>query len=100
MIDYIQRHIDWSLETFGEGAHTAGLIKHIKKELKEISAAPADLLEWIDIIILGIDGAWRSGHTAQEIAEALCRKQCINMYERDWPESFDEDEPIEHIKED
>jgi hypothetical protein len=38
-------------------------IKHIKKELDdEIAHDPLDLGEWIDVIILGLDGAWRTGH--------------------------------------
>ena len=47
-------------------------------------AKPNDLMEWIDIIVLGIDGAWRhcpAGLTNKEkadlIAQTLARKQSI-----------------------
>lgn len=95
MIGYIQNHIDWSRRTFGEGPHTQGLIKHIKKELDEIDAQPQDLEEWCDVIILGIDGAWRAGFTALEVAEALLRKQAKNA-QREWPQNVPDDQPIEH----
>ena len=65
---------EWSRETFGPGPRTNALIDHIKKELIEIEEKPYDLKEWIDIVILGLDGAWRSEHGPDEVAEALRAK--------------------------
>lgn len=90
--------MDWSRRTFGEGRKTLGLIKHIEKELEEIRAEPRDLEEWCDVMILGIDGAWRAGFTAEQIAWALEHKQAKNMA-REWPQNVPEDEPIEHKRE-
>lgn len=92
--EYIQRHKNWSLLTFGEGQRTEGLCKHIAKELDEIRQSPNDLMEWIDVIILALDGAWRSGYSPVEIVNALVQKQAIN-FERKWVQSG-EDEPTEH----
>lgn len=95
--EYIQRHKNWSLSTFGEGQRTEGLCRHIEKELSEIRKNPNDVFEWVDVIILAIDGAWRSGHSPLQIVNALVQKQAIN-FERKWSLSK-EDEPTEHIRE-
>ena len=93
---WLQKHIEWSRSTFGEGRRTEGLCKHIAKELDEIRAKPTDLMEWIDVIILAFDGAWRAGYTAPQIVLALISKQAIN-FQRKWvPQS--EDEPTEHLR--
>lgn len=97
LVDYILRHKAWSLATFGEGRKTKSIANHIRKELAEIEAEPNDLEEWIDVIILALDGAWRTGATESEIVAALERKQRINQL-RKWLIPVDEDEPIEHIR--
>lgn len=97
---WIKEHICWSLNTFGTSSRPEGIIKHIRKELHEIERSPEDLHEWIDVIILAVDGAWRQGYSAEQIIQALINKQLIN-FNRKWPSSTDqaEAEPTEHIKE-
>lgn len=51
----------WSEATFGPGPRTLGITAHIRKELQEIEDDPTDLTEWIDVAILALDGAWRTG---------------------------------------
>jgi len=96
---YIQRQIDWSEKTFGPGRRTEGLLKHLSSELDEIRDDPGDLYEWIDLIILALDGAWRCGHSPQDIIQALVNKQETNR-NREWPDwrEFDEHTPIEHVR--
>lgn len=96
MIEYIKSHIEWSKKALGPGANVEGLLKHIAEELEEIRANPVDVYEWVDVIILAIDGAWRAGYSAEEIVVALITKQRINT-ERKWT-VIDEDTPIEHVK--
>lgn len=96
--EYIESHMEWSQATFGSGRHTEGLCKHIEKELQEIREAPLDLEEWVDVMILAIDGAWRAGYSTEQIIDGLQRKQRINA-NRLWPRVFSEYEPIEHIRE-
>ena len=72
--DYLIRHREWSYHTFGspeDGRGPAGPHAHIAKELDEIRAAPDDLEEWIDVIILSIDGAFRSGAAVRDVAAFL-----------------------------
>ena len=99
LLDYLNRQIPWSERTFGHSVRTVGITKHIEKELAEIRAAPHDLTEWVDVVILALDGAWRAGYTAEEIAAALERKQAVNMA-RQWPHACncDPNEPSEHIR--
>jgi hypothetical protein len=97
--EYIRRHMEWSAETFGPGDDVSGVVNHIRKELKEIEASPDDIFEWIDVIILGIDGALKRGYTPTAIISALEEKQKVN-FAREWPDwrQFDQGEPIEHIR--
>ena len=92
--EYIQRHISWSKTTFGPGTQHKKICNHIEKELKEVRENPSDLYEWIDIIILALDGAWRAGYSPVQIINALIKKQAIN-FERKW-ELGDKDTPNEH----
>lgn len=96
---YIATQIRWSRKTFGDGRRTAGLIKHIMEELYEIDDAPLDLEEWVDVMILAFDGAWRAGHSPAEIEKGLLAKQAKNR-DREWPDyrDFSEGQPIEHIR--
>ena len=76
---------EWSERTFGPGARTAGVLDHIRKELAEIEADPTDLGEWVDVIILAFDGAWRAGWMPQHIIDAIKAKQARNEA-RVWPD--------------
>lgn len=96
-VDYVRRHRAWSEQTFGKQARTAGLLAHIEKECKEIAQRPEDLEEWIDVIILAIDGACRNGHSDAAIAEMLNYKLEKNQ-KRQWVVSEDPTVPNEHVR--
>lgn len=95
----LERVRKWSQETFGPGLRTNGVIEHIKTEFKEIQREPHSL-EWIDVIILGFDGALRAGHEPQTVLNAIKEKWIIN-FNREWPDwtQFRQDEAIEHVRE-
>lgn len=95
--EYVKQQREWSQATFGAGRRTIGLSKHIAKELAEIQADPGDVREWIDVMILAIDGYWRHGGKPEELAEMLIAKQRVNI-ERAWPAPQPEDQPTEHIR--
>lgn len=100
LITHLIRQIDWSLRTFGPGTRTTGVIDHIRKELIEVEeSGGTDLEEWADVIILACDGAWRSGHTAEEIAKAIVAKQKKNEG-RQWPDwrTQDPNKATEHLR--
>ena len=98
---HLARQRSFSERTFGPGARTKGVIDHIRKELLEIEAAPADLSEWIDVVILALDGAWRTGATPEQIIAALVAKQDKNEA-RQWPDwrTAAPDQAIEHVRHD
>lgn len=93
---HIERQRHWSIGAFGPGRRTGGIVQHIRKELLEIEAEPLSL-EWIDVIILAFDGAWRAGYSPEQIIAAIKRKQTINE-QRKWPDwrLLSEDVAIEH----
>jgi hypothetical protein len=96
---HLHRQRAFSLATFGPGRRTEGVVDHIRKELKEIEAAPEDLSEWIDVVLLALDGAWRSGATPEQIVDALQAKQLKNE-RRNWPDwrTADPNRAIEHVR--
>jgi hypothetical protein len=75
------------------------VIDHIRKELKEIEADPSDVFEWIDVILLACDGAYREGHEPEAIVAALAAKLALNE-RRSWPDwrTADLTKGIGHIK--
>ena len=92
---FVERHRRWSFDTFGSGRQTLGLTRHIETELAEIRANPEDLSEWIDVIMLALDGYLRHGGAAENLMHDLRAKQDIN-FARSWPAATDEDTPAEH----
>ncbi|MFZ2999350.1 MAG: dATP/dGTP pyrophosphohydrolase domain-containing protein [Undibacterium umbellatum] len=97
---HLNRQRNFSEYTFGPGLRTKMVCDHIRKELAEVEAAPCDLEEWIDIALLALDGAWRTGATSEAIAAGLCDKLTENEL-RTWPDwrTADPDKAIEHTKE-
>lgn len=116
LVAHIYRQRGFSRATYGPGPRTEGVTAHIGKELVEIRKAAEDYAnsvgrdakartreelkyEWIDVLLLGLDGAWRAGFTPEEIVEALAEKQSRNEL-RDWPDwrTADPNKPIEHVR--
>jgi hypothetical protein len=97
---HLERQRAWSTATFGPGTRLLGVLDHIRKELAEIEADPTDVTEWVDVIILAFDGAWRAGWEPQEIIDAIRAKQAMNEA-RKWPDwrTMSEDVAIEHVRE-
>ncbi len=97
LVAHIHRARAFSEKTFGPGSRSHGVVEHIRRELCEIEAKPDDLEEWIDVMILAIDGAWRAGYEPEEIVAALAAKQTKNEA-RKWPDwrTVPEGTPIEH----
>jgi dATP/dGTP pyrophosphohydrolase len=96
---FIQEQRQFSLATFGPGTRSKGVVQHIRKELAEIEADPTELSEWIDVVILALDGAWRAGFAPEQICEALQAKLEKNKA-REWPDwrTMTEDQAIEHVR--
>lgn len=94
---HLIRQREFSERTFGPGTRTAMVLDHISRELTEIQRRPLDLEEWIDVIILAFDGAWRAGYRPQEIIDAVLDKQTRNEQRR-WPDwrTAPADRAIEH----
>ena len=68
---HLIRQREFSLKTFGPGARTKGVCDHIRKELLEISVAPKDIMEWVDVIILAFDGTWRAGILPSSVVASM-----------------------------
>jgi hypothetical protein len=57
--DHLKRQMAFSKATFGPGNRKEGVIDHIRQELNEVST-DGDPREWVDLVILSLDGLWRS----------------------------------------
>ena len=96
---FIEKQRDWSIKTFGPISRPGrcdGIIEHIYEELQEIKDNPKDLTEWIDLILLALDGANVNGFTPKQIIKCLEQKQQENIFEREWPD-WKFKKPGEHI---
>lgn len=126
--DYLKRHMDWSEHSFGPWKNykydsammkvdesditykagvpyvkyrgPIGVVDHIRRELVEIEKdgyfTPT---EWIDVVILAIDGYIRSGGDPSEFLMQLFAKQRKN-FNREWPDwkTADRTKAIEHVR--
>lgn len=122
LVAHIERQRAFSRATFGPGERRQGVSDHIRKELVELAELPAveppnfdgsrridagaldlrrhqALEEWADVILLALDGAWRTGASPVDIALAIKEKQNRNE-QRTWPDwrTADPNKAIEHIK--
>lgn len=99
LVAHLRRQREFSLRAFGPGARTQGVLDHIRKELAEVEADPGDVVEWADLIMLALDGAWRAGHEPEAIAQAVHDKLGINEL-RTWPDwrTADPTKAIEHVR--
>jgi len=109
-LDHMRRQMAFSRATYGPGERTAGICEHISKEICEINTDPDGgerSREWVDVVILGLDGMWRAlaaeGAPWDEIpaviASRLQEKQAKNE-QRDWPDwrTSPTDRAIEHVR--
>ena len=99
LVAHLHRQRDFSLRTFGPGDCAARLLDHIRKELVEIEASPTDITEWVDVVMMAIDGAWRAGYAPEAVAQAITDKQGVNEA-RQWPDwqKSDPDKAMEHVR--
>lgn len=99
LIKHLARQRVFSQKTFGNGPDTGRILDHIRKELLEIEQSPNDLEEWIDVVMLALDGAWRTGHTNEAVVNMLAAK-LAKVELRKWPDwqTAEPGKAIEHIR--
>jgi len=113
---HLLRHMAFSHATFGPDKRTEAVVDHIRKELGEVlesAASGEEAEEWVDVVILALDGLTRSlafecplGRAdPEEVASRACRmireKQSRNEA-RSWPDwrTAQTDKAIEHVRTD
>lgn len=92
--DFVKRKMDHSRATWPSQT-LFGVLAHARKEVEEIEDNISDCIEWVDLILLGIDGACRTGLTPEQLGIQLERKLAINL-QRAWPKPSTPDSPGEH----
>lgn len=105
---HLLRQMAFSHAAFGPGRSTKRVVAHIRKELDEVLESDGSPEEWVDVVILALDGLTRSlafhggrerdpHYAASRACSHLMRKQSTNE-SRTWPDwrTVGEDEPIEH----
>lgn len=108
--DYLLRQMAFSRGTFGPGERFNGVLDHIEKEIAELRELPnahARPSEWVDIVILALDGLTRSilkrvegashDYAATVAVATILQKLGANEL-RDWPDwrGQSPDKAIEH----
>lgn len=108
---HLIRQMAFSHATFGPGERMRGVCDHIRKELDEVVDGEGDAAEWVDVVILALDGLTRrlafvgGGERAdpKRVAEMVCNmiegKQTRNEA-RTWPDwrTQSTDKAIEHVR--
>lgn len=94
---FIEDYGVFSDKAFGVGKRSVGITEHLKKEINELELDPNDPFEWVDVILLGMDGLRRLGYTPEQITNFLEEKFNINK-KRIWPSSKDENLALTHKK--
>lgn len=110
LVEHLTRQMVFSRATFGPGSRTSGVLDHITREIAEVREANGSAEEWVDLVILALDGLTRQlwsandyrspAHAiAQTAATMIVGKQGKNEL-RDWPDwrMAPKDKAIEHIK--
>lgn len=94
----IKDQCEWSQATFGSDKTRGpvGALKHLAKEAIEAAAAPGDLMEYADCLLLLLDACRRAGFTLADLVDAAAVKMVINK-KRVWPTPVS-DEPVEHTE--
>lgn len=98
-LEWLRRHREWSQATFGPHLQVSSTLDHIQKEVDEARLYPGDKSEWVDIIILAVDGLQRNGASDEEIMSLIEGKQAVNE-RRKWPDwrTADLSKAIEHVR--
>ncbi len=107
---HLLRQMAFGHATFGPGERMKGVIDHIRKELIEVEDANGDSAEWVDVVILALDGLTRrlaycngTRGDPEQVAEIACQmilgKQSRNE-SRDWPDwrTAEPNKAIEHVR--
>lgn len=107
---HLIRQMAFSHATFGPGQRLGGVIDHIHKELIEVENCGGEADEWVDVVILALDGltrrlAYSTGDGERRdplvVAQMACNmiegKQSRNEARR-WPDwrTADTGKAIEH----
>lgn len=107
LISHLVRQMAFSRATFGPGQRTNGVLDHIGKEVLEVQKGGGDPKEWVDLVILALDGLTRElAHrmptapkyiVAYHDCKMIVVKQDRNE-RRDWPDwrTQETDKAIEH----
>ncbi|MCA9223804.1 MAG: DUF550 domain-containing protein [Planctomycetales bacterium] len=115
-ITYLTRQITFSRGAFGPARRHKGVVEHIKKELEELEDAGGSPDEWVDLVMLSLDGLTRAvrerlregtdimqgfepthDRIARDSVAVIVGKLAKNEL-RDWPDwrTASEDQAIEH----
>lgn len=106
-VAYLMNQISFSRATFGPEERMEGILDHISKEIEEVRKAERPEEEWVDLVILSLDGLIRSLDITRETQDVawdsyLCIREKLQENElRDWPDwrTADPNKAIEHIRE-
>ncbi len=119
---HLVRQSAFSAKAFGPGKRTGGILDHISKELAEVRAEaegsdettfnPKELEEWIDLVLLSLDGAWRCAAVPtsdgealhpNDVADIVCQaliRKLVKNENRSWPDwrTAEPGKAIEHVR--
>jgi len=82
LIGHLVQQREFSESAFGPGENTALIAEAM---LPELSTEPHQLGDWLNIVLFGLDGAWRTGADPAQICQALADR-LVELRSRAWPD--------------
>ena len=86
----------WSDSVWGENRPPNGTVNHLVEEAAELAENPTDIMEYVDVIMLAVDGLRQAGFDFAEFTDAAIKKLAINKA-REWG-PVDENGVSRHVK--
>lgn len=80
LANFVERQRDFSSQAFGPGSRRIGVANHILQECDEVEAKPDDLSEWVDVMLLSLDAAWRSGLPSERLVQMI-ESECDSTHD-------------------
>lgn len=97
---FLERQKDITQRAFGPGSRMNAILDHMLKEMGEVRDSGGETLEWIDLVILALDGAVRSCDGDIELVLNSLEYKLMVIHRRKYPDwrTANPDKAIEHIR--
>ena len=80
-VAFLDELLAWSLDKFGTGTMETLFMQRIRRAAAKVTADDKSLDEWVDVILLALDGAMRCGDHGAAVIDAEFHQHALEDYE-------------------